>query len=154
MSEPTTSLAVSIRELPAVHVAYISCPVNMEQGPCDEVRAGFQRVQAWVRALGHDPYTQLTIGALQAAEGPVASYDCCVQVPEDVRSGSEGVGIKELPGGRYAVVSIEKDPAIIGASIGRFYQEYAPQNRLMIDGARSTYEVYWERTMEYCVPVR
>jgi DNA gyrase inhibitor GyrI len=64
------------------------------------------------------------------------------------------VGIKELPGGRYAVVKIAKDPQIIGDSIGRFCQEYVPKNNIRIDGMRPTYEIYWEDTMDYCAPIR
>jgi DNA gyrase inhibitor GyrI len=74
-------------------------------------------------------------------------------VPEQVQGGSGEVGIQDLVGGRYAVVIIDKDPRIIGDSIGRFYQEYAPQNHIEIDGMRPTYEVYYESTMEYCVPI-
>jgi len=51
------------------------------------------------------------------------------------------------------VVCIAKDSSIIGDSIGRFYQKYVPQNNIRIDGMRPTYEVYYESTMEYCVPI-
>jgi len=147
------ALSVSISELPAVHVAYLDCQVDAEQDNFRKIRASFQRVQDWVRERGYDPYTRLNIGALHAGEGPPSSYGCCVQVPEDVQSGSEGIGIKELPGGRYAVVRIAKEPAIIGDSIDRFYQEYVPHNNLGIDGTRPIYEIYYVRTMEYCVPI-
>lgn len=33
------------------------------------------------------------------------------------------------------------------------YQEYVPQNRLQIDALRPTYEIYYESTLEYCVPI-
>ena len=46
------------------------------------------------------------------------SYACCIQIAEEVQSGSGGVAVTELPGGRYAVVSIEKVPEIISDSIG------------------------------------
>ncbi|MBM3134112.1 MAG: GyrI-like domain-containing protein [Chloroflexi bacterium] len=150
-----TSLAVSIKELPAVHVAYIDCKVDFAQGDfSNEIRQCFQRVQTWVRELGYDPYTLLTIGVIQTVDSRRAVYTCCVQIPGEVQSGSDGVGIRELLGGRYAVVSIKKEPAIIGDSISRFYQEYAPQNNIEIDGTRPTYEIYYESTVEYCVPIR
>ena len=76
------------------------------------------------------------------------------QIPEAVQSGADGVDIKELPGGRYDVVKIGKDPQTIDESIGRFYQIYVPENNLRVDGARPVYEIYWEDTMEYCVPIR
>jgi len=149
-----TLLSVSIRQLPSIHVAFMEYKVNAEQGDMhNKIGECFRRVQAWVRERGYDPLTGLTIGAFKLVDGQLSSYECCVQIPEQVQSGSGGVDIKELLGGRYAVVSIEKDPRIIGDSIGRFYQEYVPQNNIEIDGMRPTYEVYYESTMEYCVPI-
>ena len=148
------SLSVSIRELPSVHVAYISYMAGDE--PVDlhnEIGDCFRRVQTWVRERGYDPYATLTIGVPVLVASRLSSYECCIEVPEEVQGGSSGVGVKELPGGRYAVVSIEKAPSIIGDSIGRFYQEYAPQNALEIDGQRPAYEIYFASTMEYCVPL-
>jgi DNA gyrase inhibitor GyrI len=85
-----------------------------------------------------------------AEDTPLAGWD---EVLAHVQSGIEPIDIKDLPGGRYAVVRIEKDPAVIGSSIDRFYQEYVPQSRLELDGRRPTREIYYESTMEYCVPV-
>ena len=156
MSDDTaTSLSVSIKELPSVHVAYIAYPLKGEPGEFGEIHECFQRVQAWVRERGYDPFSQLNVGALRSMDGRPSSYDCCVQVPGQVQSGSGDVEIQELPGGRYAVVRIRKDPAIIGDSIRRFYQDAlrAPQNKIEIDGQRPTYEIYFESTLEYCVPI-
>ena len=150
----TSSLSVSIQELPAVHVAYMVYKANDEHGNLyNEIHECFQRVQNWVRGLGLDPDTLLHVGIPIVRDGQLLSYECCVQVPANVQSGLDDIGIKELPGGRYAIVSMQKDPAIIGPSIGRFYQEYVPQNNIGIDGMRPTYEIYYESTMEYCVPI-
>lgn len=152
--DAATELSVSIKQLPAVHVAYIAYKPDAEQGDMHaQIGDCFRRVQAWVRERGYDPLSGLTIGAIKMAGGQLSSYECCVQVSEQVQGGSGEVGVQDLVGGRYAVVTIEKDPRIIGDSIGRFYQEYAPQNKLEIDGMRPTYEVYYESTMEYCVPI-
>ena len=149
-----SALLVSIKKLPSVHVAYIEYKVDDEQSNMhDKIGECFQRVQAWLRERGYDPLTQLTIGAIKTVNGQLASYDCCIQVSEKVQSGSEGVDIKELPSGQYAVLSIQKDPTIIGNSIGSFYQEYVPQNHIDIDGTRPTLEIYYKSTMEYCVPI-
>jgi DNA gyrase inhibitor GyrI len=155
MSDNAASvLSVSIRELPPVHVAYIEYKPDAEQGDMHaQIGDCFRRVQAWVRERGYDPLSGLTIGAIQMAAGQLSSYECCVQVPEQVQGGSGEVKVKDLVGGRYAGVTIEKDPRIIGDSISRFYQEYVPQNNIEIDGIRPTYEVYYESTMEYCVPI-
>ena len=147
------SFSVSIQELPSIHVACIEYKPNAAQGNLhDEIGDRFRQVQAWVRERGYDPFTR-TIGAIQMVDDRLASYACCIQISEEVQSGSGGVGITELPGGRYAVVSMEKDPGIIGESISRFYREYVPQHSLGLDSNRPTYEVYYESRMEYCVPI-
>ena len=153
-NDPNASLSVSVKDLLSVHVACIQYKAGADQSNMhDQTGECFRRVQAWLRERGYDPMTQLTIGAINMVDGQPASYDCCVQVPEGVQSGSEGVDVKDLAGGRYAVLSMRKDPAVIGSTIGRFYQEVVPHNHLNIDGARSTYEIYYESTMEYCVPI-
>jgi DNA gyrase inhibitor GyrI len=148
-------LDVSIQDLPTVHVAYIDYQASSEQGDLhSEIRACFQRVQSWVARRGHDPYSLLNVGVPNVDDGQLMSYECCVQIPEDVQGSSDDVDIKDLPGGLYAVVKIDKDPQAIGDSIAGFYQEYVPKNNIRLDGTRPTYEIYWEDTMEYCVPIR
>ena len=153
-NDPNASLSVSIRDLTSVHAACIEYKATADRSDMhDKIGECFRRVQGWLRERDYDPMTQLTIGAINMVDGQLASYDCCVQVPEGVQSGSEGVDVKDLAGGRYAVLSMQKAPAVIGSSIGRFYQEYVPRNQIDIDGARPTYEIYYESTMEYCVPI-
>jgi len=154
MSDDTTTLSVSIKDLASVRVAYINYQVEGESGNSfNEIHECFQRVESWVRQHGSDPFSVLNVGALNMVEGRLLSYECCVEAPEQVQSGSDGVDVKELPGGRYAVLSIIKDPRIIGPTIGQFHQEYMPQHNLAIDGTRPTYEIYYEKTIEYCVPI-
>lgn len=149
-----TPLSVSIEDMPTVRVAYIECRMSVEQDQFrSEIRECFQRLQVWVRGLGYDPCALLTIGVSKLVGGQLSSYECCVQIPAQVKNGTDGVGIKNVVGGRYAVASIEKDQAIIGDSIRRFYQEYVPHSKVGVDSTRPTYEVYYENTMEYCVPI-
>jgi AraC family transcriptional regulator len=155
MSDNTNaSLSVSIKELESVHVAYTTYKAKGEQGDMHaEIHECFQRVQNWLSGVGLDPLTLLHVGIPILRSGEFLSYECCIEVPAEVHTGLDDIGIKELPGGRYAIVNIEKEPAIIGDSIGRFYQEYVPHNHLVIDGMRPTYEIYYASTMEYCVPI-
>jgi DNA gyrase inhibitor GyrI len=147
-------LSVSIQELSSIRVACIDyLPGDQQSGFDQGIRQCFQRLQAWVKELGYDPYALLTIGVPHVQGNQLVKYTCCVQAPETIQSGSQEIGIQELPGGHYAVMTIQKDPAIIGSSIGRFYQEYISQHSLVIDAARPTYEIYYQDTMEYCVPV-
>jgi len=51
------------------------------------------------------------------------------------------------------MVKIEKQSEIIGETIRRFFEEYVPNVNLQIDHSRPTYEVYWDTTMDFCVPI-
>lgn len=149
---PRPPLAVEMRTLPAVRVAYVSYALESGQANFAAISACFRRVQVWLRERGLQPSAFLTIGAGNEHRQP-PGYDCCIQVPDGIERGDGDVEIKELPGGRYATLSIRKEPAIIGETLRRFYHEYVPQNRLRIDAGRPTYEIYYENTMDYCVPV-
>jgi hypothetical protein len=88
MSDPTVALDVTVRDLPAVHAAYIHCPALVDQGQFSQaIRECFQKVQHWVKELSHDPYQTLTIGAIHQAGGQLSHYDCCLQVPEGTQPG-------------------------------------------------------------------
>ncbi len=50
-------------------------------------------------------------------------------------------------------LSLEKDSNTIGETIGRFFAEYMPQHQLIVDPQRPSYEVYYEHTMDFCVPI-
>jgi len=154
VSNNEEGLSVEIRELPVVRVAYAAYkPGSSEEDMGKEIRAQFERVQAWLQEIGYDPYTRLTIGAIAAAEEQLLRYDCCVEVPDEVQNPPEGIRTKKLHGGKYAVVTMAKDPQLIPATIRRFHTEYALQNNLQIDASRPTYEIYFQDVMEYCVPV-
>ena len=82
-----TMLDVSIRDLPAVHVAYVDYQASAEQGDFhDGIRACFQRVQSWVRGLGHEPYRLLNVGIPKVDGGQLQSYGCCVQILRGCRA--------------------------------------------------------------------
>jgi len=150
------SLSVSVRDLAPLRAACLDCRATQGSDFSQSIGAGFQYVEAWLLARGHDPREELLlfVGAFSAAGAPPSLYTCCIQTPDGMAGDSVGVEIRDLPGGRYAVLSMVKDPAVIGPSIGRFYQEFVPQHDLAIDGERPTYEIYFESTMEYCVPIR
>jgi DNA gyrase inhibitor GyrI len=148
------ALAVSIRELSPVHVATIDYVPSAEPGDLhDEIHQCFERIQTCVKSLGLEPFTLLQIGIPVLQDGQLLKYEWCVELPLTAQSGAEEAGIQDLPGGPYSILIMQKDPAVIGESIGRFYQEYLPQNHIEMDGLGPTYELYYETTMEYCVPI-
>lgn len=147
-------LDVAIRELPAVRVAYLAYKPGPDQDSLGrEIRQRFECVQSWLETLGYDPYTRLTIGAFAALEDRLLRYECCIEVPEEVEVAPEDIRIKRLPGGRYAVITIARNPEAITESVRRFYEEYALQNNLEVDFRRPTYEIYYADVLEYCVPL-
>ena len=148
------ALSVSIRELLGVEVAYTSCRVEQAAGNfSDQIRDGFQAVKDWVMQQGYDTYGLKIIGVPQVINGQLTSYDCCVELPEPVQMSTETIQTKQLPGGQYAVLTLEKDSASIGDSIGRFFAEYVQENQLVIDSDRPSYEIYYEHLMDFCVPI-
>ena len=155
MSNPAKqAVSVSIRELLGVEVAYTSCRVEQAAGNfSDQIRDGFQAVKDWLIQQGYDISGLKVIGVPQVTEGQLKSYECCVELPEPVQVSTEIIQTKQLPGGQYAVLTLEKDSTSIGDSIGRFFAEYVPEHQLAIDNNRPTYEIYYEHVMDFCVPI-
>ena len=148
------ALAVTIRDLPKVFVAYIHCQVDQAAGNfSDQIRDGFQNVKDWVMQKGYDLSGLKVIGIPQVNNGQLTGYECCVELPETVDGNTESIQTKQLSGGKYAVLTLEKDSATIGETISRFFTDYVPGHQLMIDDQRPSYEIYDERIMDFCVPI-
>lgn len=153
-NQPGPALSVSIRDLLEVEVAYTRCRVEQAAGNfSDQIRDGFQTVKDWLMQQGYDISWLRVIGVPQVIDGQLKSYDCCVELPEPVQVSTETIQTKQLVGGQYAVLTLEKDSASIGDSIGRFFAEYVPEHQLAIDNDRPSYEIYYEHVMEFCVPI-
>jgi DNA gyrase inhibitor GyrI len=155
MINPTgQALSVSIRDLLPIEVAYTRCRVEQAAGNfSDQIKDGFQAVKDWLMQQGYDISVLKVMGVPQVINGQLTSYDCCVELPEPVQVSTETIQTKQLPGGQYAVLTLEKDSASIGDSIGRFFAEYVPEHQLALDDNRPSYEIYYEHTMDFCVPI-
>ena len=156
MSNPAgQTLSVSIRGLLPVEVAYMRCRVEQAAGNfSDQIRDGFQVVKDWAAQKGFDLSLLKVIGIPQVSNGQLTSYECCIELPEPVDVNESGTQTQQLIGGKYAVLTLEKDSATIGETIGRFFAEYVPEHELVIDNDRPGYEIYYEHIMEFCVPIR
>ncbi len=152
---PQPALDVSFVNLPATTVAYLVLQTDQVAGAFDvAIRTTFERVKAWVQMHGGDVHTTPAIGIAHVSDGRLVAYECCIPIGAGTTVGAhDPLQVKTLPGGAYAVVKIEKQSSVIGETIGRFFREYVPAARLQIDGSRPTLEVYWEATMDFCVPV-
>lgn len=148
------SLHVTIQDLPPVFVVYISCEVQQTTGNYSEqIRDGFQRIKDWIQQVGYDPSVLKVIGIPHTNDTQLVGYECALELPESISQYKEDIKTKLLPGGRYAILSLEKDSSTIGETIGRFFTEYVPAHQLTVDPQRPSYEVYYEYTMDFCVPI-
>jgi len=149
MAKPAPFLEVEIRTLPALRVLhrlllFPSSPVN----PDKVIRPAFKDLRRRVSACGLDPDTLLHVGVPDVVEGELVSYDCCVEFPLP-----EAGAIRTLPGGRYAVLIVEKTPAKIRPAIHSFRGDYLADRGLLIDEDRPVYEIYSKDILEYCLPI-
>jgi DNA gyrase inhibitor GyrI len=151
----TDSLNVAVRELPPVRVALLEYNAKGLAGEYQEsIGMLFREVEGWLALRGFDADRLRRFG-VPFTDGPTLQrYWCCIEAPEGLAAGEGAVQVRELAGGRYAVLSLAKDSATIGPSIGRFYAEYAPAHGLVLDETRPPIEVYHPETMDYCVPVK
>jgi DNA gyrase inhibitor GyrI len=117
--------------------------------PDKTIRPAFRELRAHVSGFGLDPDTLLPIGIPQVVDGQLVSYDCCIEFPLQ-----DAADTRMLPGGRFAVLTVEKIPARIGPAIRSFWGDYLPEHGLLVDEERPTYEIYFTDTLDYCVPVR
>jgi len=110
-------------------------------------------LREWTVRFGLDPKQSLHIGIPTMEERQLIMYECCLEFPLPMMEASTEIQLKTLPGGNYAVLRMEKISARIGKAIQRFHVDYVPDNDLVIDEQRPTYEIYYEDTVEYCVPI-
>jgi len=150
----TNLLHVGITNLAPIQVAHKLCvfPVSPNR-PFKKIKETFQSLREWVVNFGLDPDTLLHIG-IPSLDGKVlVTYNCCIEFPLPIYETSNGVDVKPLSGGMYAILRIEKKPSKISKAIRQFHGDYIPENQIVIDEHREIYEVYFVDTMEYCVPI-
>lgn len=147
-------LHVTIRNLPPTTIVYTSVLLQQMKGSYnDQIRDGFEKIKDWARQQGYDPSELKVIGIPHVDGAQLIGYECALEL-EIVPLNTEDFHTKQLPGGRYAILSLEKDSATIGGTIERFFTEYVPQHKLIVDPQRPSYEVYHEHVMDFCVPLQ
>jgi DNA gyrase inhibitor GyrI len=148
-ARPPKFLDIEIRILQPLRVIHHCCLFGSNSGNPDKIiRPVFQALRRQVTDFGLDPDTMLHVGIPEIIDGQLVSYDCCIEFPLP-----EETDVTVLPGGRYAVLTVEKTPARIRPAIRSFRGDYLPDHGLFPDEARPTYEIYFKDTMEYCIPV-
>lgn len=147
-------LHVGITRLSPVHVAHklLIFPAS-PKNPDGKIRKTFQVLREWLVGFGLDPDTLLHVGIPTLDGKKLITYDCCIEFPLPIDDEGEDIKQKDLSGGRYAVLRIEKKPARIAKAIRQLNDDYMPENQIIVDESRPIYEIYYKDTMEYCVPV-
>ena len=144
-------LEVEIRTLPdlsVIHRLLLFCDESLN--PDVLIRPGFRSLRERVSSYGLNPDSLLHVGIPELADGQLVSYDCCIEFPL-----SGGVdNVKILPGGQYAVLTVEKTVSKIVPAIRAFQGDYLLDHGLIPDEDRPVYEIYFKDTLEYCVPIR
>lgn len=153
MSEP---LSVDVRELPPVRVALLEYRAEGLAGSYQQsVGMLFREVEGWLALHGyHNTESLRRFGVSFTEDGTLVRYWCCIEAPEGLAAGDGAVQVRDLDGGRYAVLSLAKDATATDDAIDRFYADYAPAHGLLPDETRPSIEVYHRATIDYCVPVR
>jgi len=151
MPKPPAFLNVELRDLVPLRVLHRNCLFRSASGNPDKViRPAFKELRLRISAFGLDPDTLLHVGAPEIIDGQLAAYNCCIEfpLPEEVENATT------LPGGRYAVLTVEKRPEKIRPAIRAFSGDYFVEQSLILDEERPIYEIYYKETMEYCLPIR
>jgi DNA gyrase inhibitor GyrI len=150
MQKSPRYLEVEVRILPDLQVIHHLLLFRSSSGNPDKViRPAFGSLRQRVIECGLDPDSLLHIGVPELDERELVSYDCCIEFPL-----LERMDVKTLSGGRYAVLTVEKNPSKISPAIRAFRGDYLPDHGMIIDEERPVYENYFKDTLEYCVPIR
>ncbi len=147
-------LRVGIADLPPVRVANQLCVFpGTAARPFKKIHKTFQYLREQMVILGLDPDDLLHIGIPMLDGDVLTAYSCCIELPLPIDEISDDVDVKTLPGGRYAILRIVKEPGKILRAIRQFQGDYLQENQMMMDDKRPIYEIYYADTMEYCVPI-
>ncbi len=151
-------LHVGTCKLEPVQVVYKTCFFggrleNYDRRVDKRIREAFQVLREWVVRFGLDPQDLLHIGIPTLQDKLLIQYDCCLEFPLPMLEKSADLALRILPGGEYALLRVEKTHAKICKALQRFYADYIPENHLLLDEERPTYEIYYKDMLEYCVPI-
>ncbi len=123
--------ACTVREYPALRIAYVR-----HFGKYD-FRIGFawKRLMAWARQKRALSAESVRISCSwddpELTEDGKLRYDACVTVVDEAEA--EGaIGVRTIPGGRYAVFTFEGETAGLSAFYDRVYGELLPSSGLQL----------------------
>lgn len=156
-------IEVRIETLPAVEVAY-----RRGIGPYGEsAPRAWRQLWAWVDAKGLDGRVAGAYGFglddVRRTPPEARRYDACVAIEGGAAADDEaGIGVKTLPGGRYAIHTYVGPYAGIGEAFVDFLMAWLPASGETPEPTRPFLEIYVnspsevpesERVTELCVPI-
>jgi len=126
---------------------------NPDASPDKKIRAAFKHLREAVSGFGFDPDSLLHIGIPVMDDKVLLTYDCCIEFPFPMDEPPSGIYPITLPGGPYIILRMEKKPQVIARSLRQFMGDYIPENEIIPDPGRPTFEIYYEKSMEFCLPI-
>ena len=148
-------LHVDVRILEPVQVAYRECTFREGKGDCaSRIHRTFQYLREWAVCMGLNPAELLQIGIPTLHDGALAGYACCLEYMLPYLDEHSEVSIMVLPGGRYAVMPLEKTLEQAGEILALLHSGYdLSEHQIVPDPHRPVYEIFHPHSTDYCVPV-
>jgi AraC family transcriptional regulator len=160
-AQPRLKMSVEVKELPALHVAYVR-----HVGPYNQIPEAFERLAKWAgpRGLMSRP-DAVMLGVYHddpdVTETAKLRSSACVTVPEGTETGGD-IGTMTVPGGLFAVARFEIGDDQYGEAWNQLMGEWFPESGYQPDD-RLCYEVYrnnpdehpqHKHVIDVCEPVR
>lgn len=144
--EPRRSLKVIVKQLPAYKVIYDRCLGRTDSFSDQErMRQAFERVSNRVNLKPNAVYQSMNIGI--PYQFPLLGdqvhwrYDACRTIPANWDE-NMGMGSRQLAGGTYGVIQLEKDTSTYELIMAIFFNEWLPESGYAYDDHRPLLEIY------------
>ncbi len=138
------NIETKVDVLPERHVAYVSFSGNY-MGKSEVFKGLFEKLLSWAGPKGLLTPDVLMLSAYydnpEVTPPEEMTVDVCMTVSEDVEVSGE-VNKKTLPGGKYAVASVELAGAEEYGTAWEEVVKWSRENSFELDMSRASYEIY------------
>lgn len=161
--EAARTLKVTVKQLPSYRVVYERCIGG--QAPFSDqerIHKAFENVASWTRSKSNAIYQSMYIGIphYHPILGDMLKwrYDACRTVPMNLDV-EAGINTRQLAGGTYAVIQIEKQSNMLDAILNMVWLNWLPENGFIFDDSRPLLELYPVSSighavyMDCCIPI-
>ncbi|WP_164821453.1 helix-turn-helix domain-containing protein [Paenibacillus koleovorans] len=144
--EVKRSLKVFVKQLPSYSVIYDRCIGRTDSFSDQErIRQAFERVSIWAKLNPNAIYQSMNIGI--PYHFPLRGdqvhwrYDACRTIPANLDD-TLGMGSRQLAGGTYGVIQLEKHPNLFDFIMDIFFYEWLPESGFVFDDNRTLLELF------------